>query len=134
MQGDITGRILEIGAFDNPAFCRELGDDMKYLDFFSRAELVKMHGHNPRRNLAAAVEADQVVKSVNLAAKVVPGFDCIAAHHVIEHVPDLIRWFEQIESLLAEDGSLCLSVPDRLYTFDYFRPVKLGHTDGSGTR
>jgi 2-polyprenyl-3-methyl-5-hydroxy-6-metoxy-1,4-benzoquinol methylase len=73
----------------------------------------------------AAVEVDHVVKRVNFAAKVVPGFACIAAHHVIEHVPDLIYWFEQIESLLAEDGSLCLSVPDRRYTFFYFRPVSL---------
>ena len=42
-RGNFTGRILEIGAFDNPTFRRELGDAVEYLDFFSREELIEMH-------------------------------------------------------------------------------------------
>ncbi|MEP6822795.1 MAG: methyltransferase domain-containing protein, partial [Chthoniobacterales bacterium] len=116
---------LEIGAFDNPTFRRELGDDVEYLDFFSRAELIEMHRSNPRRNLAAAVEVDHVVKEANFAARLNRKFVVIAAHHVIEHVPDLIFWFKQIEGLLGEGGALFLSIPDRNYTFDYFRPASL---------
>lgn len=124
-RGEVAGRILEIGAFDNPTFRRELGDEVEYLDFFSRAELVKVHRDNPRRNPSAAVEVDHVVKGADFAAKLAPGFACVVANHVVEHVPDLIFWFAQIEALLADDGVLFLAVPDRRYTFDYFRPVSL---------
>jgi SAM-dependent methyltransferase len=124
-RGNLKGRILEIGAFDNPTFRRELGDEVEYLDFFSREELIEMHRNNPRRNLPAAVAVDHVVKSSDFSTKLTPGFDLIVAHHVIEHLPDLIFWFEQIECLLASGGILFLSVPDRRYTFDFFRPVSL---------
>ena len=124
-RGNATGRILEVGAFDNPTFRRELGDRVEYLDFFSREELIEMHRNNPRRNPPAAVAVDHVVKSSDFSKKLTPGFDLVVAHHVIEHVPDLIFWFEQIERLLAPDGILFLSIPDRRYTFDFFRPVSL---------
>ncbi len=122
---NFTGRILEVGAFDNPTFRRELGDEVEYLDFFSREELIGMHQNNPRRNTGAAVVVDHVVKSANFSSQVRGGLDCIAAHHVIEHVPDILFWFEQVGLLLAPGGVLFLSVPDRRYTFDYFRPVSL---------
>jgi hypothetical protein len=124
-KGSVMGRILEIGAFDNPTFRRELGDEVEYLDFFSREDLIEMHRNNPRRNPAAAVVVDHVVKNADFSRKVSPGFDLIVAHHVIEHVPDIIFWFEQIEHLLAPSGMLFLSIPDRRYTFDFFRPVSL---------
>ena len=124
-RGDVLDRILEIGAFDNPTFRRELGDRVEYLDFFSREELIAMHRDNPRRNLSAAVEVDHVVKTSDFATKLTPGFDLVVAHHVIEHVPDPIFWFEQIEQILAPGGSVFLSIPDRRYTFDFFRPVSL---------
>ena len=120
-----SGRILEIGAFDNPTYRRELGDNVEYLDFFSREELTKMHKNNPRRHLPGAVEVDHVVKTRAFAGSITPGFDLIVAHHVIEHVPDLIFWFGQIEGLLGASGLLFLSIPDRRYTFDFFRPVSL---------
>lgn len=49
-------------------------------------------------------------------------FDWIVASHVIEHVPDLIAFVNQCAEILSEDGVLTLAVPDRRYTFDYFRP------------
>ena len=124
-RGESNGRILEIGPLDNPTFRPELGDRVEYLDFFSRTELVKAHRNNPRRNLDAAVEVDHVVKTARFAEKISAGFACVVAHHVIEHVPDPILWLEQVASLLQNDGVLYLSVPDRRYTFDYFRPVSL---------
>jgi SAM-dependent methyltransferase len=49
-------------------------------------------------------------------------FDWIVASHVIEHVPDLIAFVNQCAEILADDGILTLAIPDRRYTFDYFRP------------
>ena len=47
--------------------------------------------------------------------------DYVVASHVIEHVPDLITWLGEIESILKPGGSLRLAVPDRRFCFDIFR-------------
>jgi SAM-dependent methyltransferase len=49
-------------------------------------------------------------------------FDWIVASHVIEHVPDLVAFVNQCAEILADDGVLTLAIPDRRYTFDYYRP------------
>jgi SAM-dependent methyltransferase len=55
-----------------------------------------------------------------IAAAVVP-VDYVVASHVIEHVPDLITWLQEIKSILKPDGQLRLAVPDRRYSFDLLR-------------
>lgn len=47
--------------------------------------------------------------------------DYVIASHVIEHVPDLISWLQEIRSILKPTGQLRLAVPDRRFTFDYLR-------------
>ncbi|THI93750.1 hypothetical protein E7Z54_20625 [Nocardioides sp.] len=47
------------------------------------------------------------------AAQAGAPFDWVFASRVIEHVPDLVGWLEQTESLVVEDGALVLVVPDR---------------------
>jgi SAM-dependent methyltransferase len=121
--GKPAGKILEIGAFDNAIFHRGLEDDVKYLDWFSKAELCEMHKNNPRRHLERAVEVDFVVKTSFFANEVAERFDLICASEVIEHIADVISWLNQLESLLTEQGRVFLVVPDRRYTFDYFRSV-----------
>ena len=108
-RGDVLDRILEIGAFDNPTSPSGTGDRVEVSRFLLREELIAMHRDNRRGNLSAAVEVDHVVKSSDFATKLTPGFDLVVAHHVIEHVPDPIFWFEQIEQLLAPGGSVFLS-------------------------
>lgn len=46
----------------------------------------------------------------------------VIASHVIEHVPDLITWLDDIATLLQDEGSLVLVVPDTRYSFDAYRP------------
>lgn len=116
-----AGRVLEIGAFDNPTFRREAGDHVRYLDYFSAEELRAAHAGNARRDLAATVAVDYVVKSNDFAAAVEGPYDLVVANHVIEHIPDPVHWFAQLAGLLAEGGRIFLAVPDRRYTFDYFR-------------
>ena len=50
-------------------------------------------------------------------------YDWIIASHVIEHIPDLISYFQQCEALLKPDGILSLIIPDKRYCFDYFSPI-----------
>jgi 2-polyprenyl-3-methyl-5-hydroxy-6-metoxy-1,4-benzoquinol methylase len=41
--------------------------------------------------------------------------------HVVEHVPDPIYGLQQASRRVKRDGQLFLCLPDRQYTFDYFR-------------
>jgi hypothetical protein len=50
-------------------------------------------------------------------------YDWIIASHVIEHVPDLITFFQQCEILLKGNGHLSLVIPDKQFCFDYFNPT-----------
>ena len=47
--------------------------------------------------------------------------DYIIASHVIEHVPDLITWLQELRSVLRDAGYVRLVIPDRRYSFDYLR-------------
>jgi hypothetical protein len=69
------------------------------------------------------VEVDYVWAKGSLRDAVGPGttFDYVLASHVIEHVPDLIGWINEIAEVLAVGGKLCLAIPDKRYTFDVAR-------------
>jgi len=47
--------------------------------------------------------------------------DYVVASHVIEHVPDMITWFQEIRSILNSSGEVRLAIPDRRFTFDFLR-------------
>ena len=50
-------------------------------------------------------------------------YDYIIASHVIEHVPDLLRFLNDCELLLKQQGRLALAIPDKRYCFDFFQSV-----------
>lgn len=115
-------RILEFGPLDNPTFHTELGHDVASLDFFSREELLESIKNNPTRRSDRVGPVDHVVKSKNFAEEVEAQFDLLVANHVLEHVPDPIAWLANASSLLAPGGTVFLALPDRRYTFDFYRP------------
>lgn len=112
-------RILEIGALDSPTFPER---NVRYLDWFSREELLAAIAGNERRLPDRLVEVDHVVKDKRFARHISVRFDVVIANHVIEHVADPVTWLRQV-SKLTPSGELFLAVPDRRYTFDYLRPV-----------
>ncbi len=50
-------------------------------------------------------------------------FDFVIASHVIEHVPDFIGWLKEIHSILKPGGILSLAIPDKRFTYDFFRQL-----------
>ena len=116
-------KILEIGAFDNATFRKENGDDVDYLDYFSKEELFQKYKNNPRRNMSALVDVDFVVKGPIFVDRVTGPYDLVVANHVVEHVPNLIGWLNQIEKIIGNTGDLFLSVPDKNFTFDIHKPL-----------
>lgn len=48
-------------------------------------------------------------------------FDLVFSSHNMEHVLDLIQHMLDVEKLLMPNGYFSCIVPDRRFTFDYFR-------------
>ena len=122
------GRGLEIGPLHNPSVREEHGR-VEYLDVFSREQLLANYADH------ANVDPDRIpevhhalmddtgrVRSIPETLDGVEPFDWVMASHVIEHVPDVVGWLDQVAQVTVDDGALVLVVPDRRYCFDVHRP------------
>ena len=115
-QGD--EKVLEIAPLDSP-FVRT--GNTFYFDLLPREDLQKkaitlgrdpskvpdIHFHHPNGDLTI----------VDMK------FDVIFSSHCIEHTPDIISHLCMVKNLLEENGKYFLFVPDKRYTFDYFKPL-----------
>jgi SAM-dependent methyltransferase len=119
-----TSRGLEIGPLDKAIVPREGGRAIWYADHADTAALREKYDpsrvpdsdHRPED----FVEVDFVLAEGPLAALAdgVAPFDYVVASHVVEHVPDVVAWFDELSSVLVTGGRLCLAVPDRRYCMD----------------
>lgn len=115
-----TPKILEIGALDWPTFIKP-EFDVSYVDYASRTELAKKSPSNLRYAYDNIVDVDYVIPSPPYASIINEKFDVIIANHVIEHIPNVIDWLNDLGKLLHSNGVIFLSIPDKRYTFDYLR-------------
>lgn len=118
---------LEIGAFDNPTVRARDGFGVRYADYFSSDELRRNHAGNPRRDLSRIVEVDYLVKGPRVSPFVRDRVDLVVANHVVEHLCDPISWLCDIQTFCSADAAVFMAVPDRRFTFDYFKqPTDIG--------
>ena len=120
-----SGKGLEIGPSHNPIAPKSAGYKVEIVDHLSAEELrIKYKEHNLQ--LEKIEEVDYVwsgEKLSNLVGKH-HHYDWIIASHVVEHIPDLISFFQECERLLKKnDGVLCLVVPDMRFCFDCLSPL-----------
>jgi SAM-dependent methyltransferase len=110
---------LEIGALDRPMVTRDMGT-IKYVDYTTTAELKRTY---TRRNPNRMVEVDYVWGDIRLDELVENEFpfDYVIASHVLEHVPNLIGWLNEVSGTLRPGGYLSLALPDKNQCFDYLR-------------
>ena len=122
--GDLQmgGLGLEIGGSYQPVAAGFPGLNVRTLDHLSTDDLIAKY-----RNMGVDTSRIRPVDYVwggeryrDLVGET--RFDWIVASHVVEHVPDLVGFVNQCAEILTEDGVLTLAVPDRRYTFDFFRP------------
>ena len=115
-------RGLEIGALASPMVEKNEGP-IHYVDHATTADLITKYAGqiDPKRirNVDYVWSPEAQLSSVVENEK----FDYIVASHVIEHVPDVIGWINQLSECLSPGGVLCLAVPDKRYTFDIARPL-----------
>lgn len=119
---DPKGLGLEIGPSHNPVTPKSEGYKVHTVDHLDRNGLIdKYQGHNV--NLDAIEEVDFIWAGGSLAdvVGVRSKYDWIIASHVVEHLPDLIGFVKDCQSLLKPGGILALAVPDKRFCFDYLR-------------
>jgi SAM-dependent methyltransferase len=112
----------EIGPLCNPIVSREEGR-VFYPDYTDADSLKAKYAGDPSVDVSKIVEVDAVWgdKSLKEALGNDVVLDYVIASHVVEHVPDLVTWLNEVRSVLKPDGELHLAIPDRRFTFDYVR-------------
>jgi hypothetical protein len=117
---DVSTRIgLEIGPLNNPLVTKDQGPVL-YVDF-ADTQTVRAKPYDSSINPADIVDIDIVWDHRPLIECVGRRVDYVVAAHVIEHVPDIVGWLQDVRGVIRETGWLGLAIPDRRFTFDYAR-------------
>lgn len=113
---------LEIGPGCSPILNSNEAN-IKFCDHLDQQGLIKKYENDPAINKNRIPYIDYVWGDKSLIELVGPNlkFDYVIASHVIEHVPDLVSWLNEIHQVLKPNGILSLVVPDKRYTFDFCR-------------
>lgn len=119
---------LEIAPLHKP-LARKDEWNVSYVDIVPTKQLIEHYAGDPAVPPEDIVEVDfpltgedGTIRSLAEVAGAQAPFAWAIASHVIEHVPDLVRWLDDIATLLEDGGALVLAVPDMRYSFDAYRP------------
>ena len=114
---------LEIGALFKPIVPPQT-KGIYYADHLSTNELRQKYAGDREVDIDALVPVTYICKDQSLLDAVGHAkFDYIIASHVIEHIPNPVRWFMDIASMLNAGGKLALAIPDMRYVFDCKRQL-----------
>lgn len=116
--GEKDFSIVEVGALDNPTFLPSEGD-IKFADFFTQEESQKRHQNATSHDASRIVPVDYILKSGTISECLTTTPELLIANHLLEHIADPLSWFEDVRKAT---NLLFLALPDRRYTFDYFKP------------
>ncbi len=121
---DPKGFGLEIGPSYNPVAPKSKGYNVEVVDHLDQVELIKKYG-GMGVDTSRIEFVDHVWQGQPLDELIGEEgrYDWIIASHVIEHVPDVISFLKQCQRLLKPDGALSLAIPDKRFSFDYFRSI-----------
>ncbi len=118
---------LEIGPLNDPLVTKEdiRGEgQVFYLDHLPTDQLKEKYQDDASVDVDRIVHVDFVCRDGNMV-EATRGelFDYIVASHVIEHVPNFLRFLTDIQTILKPGGHCILIIPDKRFTFDLNRPV-----------
>lgn len=120
------GLCLEFGPLVRPTF--PTGHvNARYIDHLSTEKLRAKYASNPivcaKIHLLANIDYVWDGRPLPDVVGRTSKFQLVIANHVIEHVPDVITWLQDISDVLAENGEVWLNIPDKRYCFDFRRPL-----------
>lgn len=115
---------LEIGPSHNPVASKREGYRVRVLDHLDQRDLIEKYKDDPSVDTSRIEEVDFVWRGEPFSALVNQSerFSWIMASHVVEHVPDLVRFLNECDAVMEPGGVLTLAVPDKRFCFDHFRP------------
>ncbi|MGF6807900.1 SAM-dependent methyltransferase [Paraburkholderia sp. Clong3] len=113
---------VEIGPLCWPLVRRSDGGEIIYVDHTDTPHLREKYKDDPNLDIEEIVDVD-AVWGRNTLHEAIRGryVDYVVASHVVEHVPDPVTWLRELAAVLKPTGEVRLVVPDRRFTFDYFR-------------
>ena len=124
---------VEIGPFHSPLAPKCGGWRTVVVDYTDGDDLRRIAAAHSDDNVRSRVELIEDVdvvwrRDVDLDAACLnlhpQGFDYLIASHVIEHIPNIIGFLQQVSRLArGPDFVLSLAVPDCRLTFDVFKPL-----------
>lgn len=110
------GSVLEIGPGSSP---RVKGENTFYFDVKDENELAHRYREIPNNNVPSKIHFVDKKGDLNSIRR---KFDIIFSCHAIEHVDDIVSHFISIKNLLNDGGLYFLVIPNKKYSFDYFKP------------
>lgn len=122
-------RILEFGPLIWPMVTRADYPNAYYSDIRSGEDIKKLYSSNEYLkstgitvDIDKIIDIDYVIKGTYKETfKNVEKFDVVLLSHVIEHIPDIIFFFQDLPNVLKENGKVVIIYPDARYCFDRFR-------------
>lgn len=113
---------VELGPLANPIVRRTDGRVL-YVDYADTETLRARYRDDPHVDVSQIVDVDAIWGRCTLKEAIGQDLlvDYIIACHVIEHVPDLVTWLEELRSILKPGGEVRLVVPDKRFSFDCLR-------------
>lgn len=126
---DRNSRILEIGPLNGPIISKKEFPNVFYCDIRSTEEIKKLYFSNDylkatgiQINVDDIVDIDFVIKdSYKSTFSNIERFDYVVLSHVMEHMEDILGFFNDIRYVLKPGGKLGILYPDKRYCFDHFR-------------
>lgn len=117
---------LELGPLNNPVVLRSNDVSIYYADHMSTNELRRKY-YDHSFDTDDIVNIDYVINAGSTLSESVQGktFDYVVASHVIEHIPNIIGWLNDIGKTLKPNGVLSLVIPDKRFTFDVNRHLSV---------
>ncbi|MDO3387339.1 hypothetical protein QWI17_15975 [Gilvimarinus sp. SDUM040013] len=112
--------MLEIGPGSAPKL---KGPNVRYFDVKSKKELEDRYIND--------VSSSQIPDIIHYVDKegslggINDKFDVVFSSHAIEHTFDFIAHLNEVEEVLKGNGLYVLVVPNKNFTFDYFKPVSI---------
>jgi hypothetical protein len=112
---------LEISPLCSPILTPE-HPNTRFLDICSKAELMEKYRDHTTVDKNKIVDVHYVHKGQPYHELVgADRFDLIVASHVIEHIPNVLKWLNDLALILKDNGVVKLVIPDQRYCFDFRR-------------
>ena len=113
---------MEIGPLQNP-FLKKEEYNVYYSDIKDTDGVINTWKNASGVDETKIVSIDYVIKKTYLDAVGEKRFGAVFSSHVIEHTFDIITHLKEISEILETEGRYVLCIPDKRFTFDYFREV-----------